>query len=255
MVKLMKEFELGINLDLVYGLPWDTLDWFKESLEFVYWLDVESINIYKYENSKWTEYYKSWIRETKDDYINRIKIMKNHIYDFFNDKPWILQETINWYWWSNLRLTTYFRDEEDIDYNDWRQTCSVLNLWYWEKSFIFWKMEYELFLENKLYNNDLITKDEVNNWFTWNIFTFHHSLIRYFLIRFSSFLDLDLFKEMFKVDALNILENEIKLLFRLWKLDFDKENNNIIFNFNWEDDLILYQRLIYKKFINNWNNK
>jgi hypothetical protein len=249
---LMKKYNFSINLDLIYCLPWDNLESFKKSLEFVYLLKSDQINIYKYENSKSTDLYKDWFNKFWDDHIDNLYESKKIIYNFFDKKEWVVTEAIESYWGGDYRIISYFKDKNNIDYNDRRQTSSILDLGYWEISYILWEMEYEIFPTEKLNNLDLVIEEEILNCNTWDFYGLKHSALKYFLIRFTSNINNERFKEIFKIEIFDILLFEINLLNKLWKIKIDDTKENIVFNFINQDDLILYQRFIYNLHLKKW---
>lgn len=252
--KLMKKYDFIVNLDLIYCIPWDNIESLKKSLKFVHSLKPEQINIYKYENSQSTDLYKSWINNFWKNHINNLKEATSTIYNYFKKKKWVITETIESYWGCDYRLISYFSNADDIDYNDWRQNSSVLNLWYWEKSYILWEMEYELFPTDKLGNLELVKENEILFSNVWELHNIKYSALRYFLIRFTSYISQEEFFDIFKLDINDILSLEIRLLQKLWKIIIEKDTKNLKFNFLNQDDLILYQRLLYKLYLQNEKN-
>ena len=248
-VEMIKKYDFNLNLDVIYSLPYESFDSFKESLDYIYNLWPETMNIFKYENSKWTEFYKEWYRvNIKDNWT--YSDYKEYVNKYFLDKWKITQDTIKSSWWDNdYRMITYFKNEWDLDYMDRRESMSILNFWYWEKSFIIWEMEYSIFPNDMIHNYNLVDIDNIDNLYKGNILTLKESISKYFFVRFSSFIDIIEFKDIFKVEIFDILWKEIMFLEKLKKINFDKDKWILMFDFKDVNDLILYQRLINNKFI------
>lgn len=233
-VKLIRKYKLLLCTDIILWLPWENLNSFKKTLDFVVNLWSDAINAFVLELS-WNDLEKKYSYKFNSvNYIN-IGLMNNYLNNYFIDK-WILKsEVIVWYWGDNYKHKTFFPNEEVFHDNLWREKWSVLSLWYWDKSIILWKLIYTL-------NNDSL--DIWVEKYSSTHIDLYYSMKKYFLINFASYIDVNIFFDIFKRDIFIELKRELDILIKYNKVII--ENNKIIFNFKSVDESILFQRLLFK---------
>lgn len=225
-----------INLDLMAWVPWQNLQWFKETVDLIEKLNPTTVHVNAFWPTKNTNYIKTWNKYNYENIKLRNEMEKYG--KFLEDLESKITDTSK----KNLQL-----------YNSHNYNSSILWLWYWAISHAFWWLHYT---KNSFddYINFVNWKKVFLNWYKLNI---NGEIISYLINNLRWGIYFKNFKNLFGIELektkifkkINILLN--KKILVIW----DNEKWKYI-KFKYNSDLYsaiyskyLYDEVLIKKFI------
>lgn len=241
----IKDLNFYLALDIVTGLPKDTIDTFRQTLYDVKRFDPDFISLYRLEVSEYTNL-------KKQGYLLDAEIKTSihqsfFLFDsFFKDTHADHVKIVRWFENHSFVMHQYKKENQDFkDFSNlWRQEGSFLNLWYGDTSSIFWEIEYDFIPWDRSQNIDVY----------WNIDTYSakhttivHSLRKLFYTYFSyDYIPTDMFNIYSLEYTRNILKPDIDFLIRHKKLSLDSWM--YVLHFQSPLEILFYQKLMWNKF-------
>ena len=235
LTSLVKKYNFWLCTDIILWLPWEDLNSFKKTVDFVIELWSDMINAFELELF-WNEIGKKYNYKFDNKDLLNIDLMNNYLNNHFEDRWWLKSEVIVWYWWDNYKHKAFFPNKNFYTDNLWREKWSVLSLWYWDESFILGKLIYKL-------NNNFLEKEEVNDYLAYYI-DLKYSIKKYFLINFAWSINKNTFYQIFKRDIMVELKRELDILVKYNKVIIIADE--IQFNFASIKEIDLFQQLLFK---------
>lgn len=234
-----KKYIKFINLDLVCWLEWETLDTFKEGLEYILSLNPDIIHIYRFTPSETTLFNISW-----KVYSQVAKKMREDMYQYAVKRIYESGRVKlkNDDYWFNL-------DARNISIVERIENASS-NLWmgYSARSNIFWELSY---INSWFIDNDVSHFREIDSYIAYE-YDMNEEKNRYVMQNLLDGLSLTNYKSLFWTDFLEDYSWKLKYLIdKYWKESIIFSNNDVKINFDLVSNLIFNTVFYSKEIINN----
>lgn len=228
-----------INLDLVCWLEWETLDTFKEGLEYILSLNPDIIHIYRFTPSELTLFNISWKVYSQD-----AKTLRESMYQYaikrINETGRIkLKNDDYWYNLEARNISIVERIEG---------ASSNLGIGYSARSNIFWELSY---INSWFIDNNVSHFHDIDKYIAYG-YGINEEKNRYVMQNLLDGLSLIRYKTIFWTDFFNDYSWKLKYLIdKYWKESIIFSNNEVKINFDIVSNLIFNTVFYSKDIINN----
>ncbi len=216
-----------INLDIMAWIPWQDLNWFKETINLIKTLKPTTVHVNSFWPTKNTNFIKSGWIYWYDDIKLRNEMEK--YWKFLEDEESKITDTKK----QNLQL-----------YNSHNYNSSILWLWYWSISHAFWNLHYSKDSFDA-YRNFILWYSICS--FKWFKLTLEDEIITYLINNLRWGVNYNKFLELFWLDLrnTNIYITKLKKLLTDWILvEFDN-NKYVKFKINSDLYCSIYSKFLY----------